>query len=276
MKPILDSLLDVITKPIINILEEQYNKTFDNIDKLKKKGVELEGVDKSELEEAKNKAIEELKKKTMAQLKKFGSAASLLADGTISLVSRIAGSVAGIISVTPVGPGISPNLLLPLLQQLKGEGDNLSKVFDDTKAAWDELGLEDKLKAGELGEGAEGIITGVKTTIDGIFTTAKFACMAVGSSCDGEIATMPSPEAPQAEEYKASNCENYEADDEHRGFQPGTDIPWPEDRKYCKKFEALIKKSVSDFQDTPEKTAQEQYDEWLEGTTCNDCKFFKK
>lgn len=248
MEPILDNLLDVITKPTINILEEKYTKTFDNIDKLKEKGVELEGVDKSKLEESKNKAIKELKKKTMAQLKKFGSSASLLADGTISLVSRIAGSAAGIISITPVGPGISPNLLMPLLQQLKGEGDNLSKVFDDTKSAWDELGLEDKLESGEITGEAASIVSRAMGVLNGIYTTAKVAIMAVGSSCDGKIIdSLPSPDLPiNPPEYKPTDCDNY----------AGT------------------------AQSTEQRTAENctAYEELLEGKerSCNNCKKFKK
>ena len=273
IQPILDKLLEIITKPIIDIMDKTFGDAIKKIEELKEKGVELkENANIEKLKEQQQKAKEELIKKTQARLKKFGSAMSLLIDGVKSLSVRLATIPAAIISATPVGPGVSPNLVLPLLQQLKGEGDNLSKVYDDAKAAWDELGLEDM----DLGEEEKGYVAGVLATITAAFGIAKTACMLVGSGVDGIEAALPEIEIPiDIPEYKASDCANYISS----GSEPEKEC------KYCTKFSPTSPdKSIYDFQDTPEKTAQEQYDEWYEAWveenrdsfTCNDCKFFKK
>jgi len=271
LKTAVDALKPKLMEAIGNIASPK----LEDLEKLKESGV-ISEEELNEIIKTKEEQIKTAVDGAIRKLNELGSAYSLLAIGTVSLVTRIAGSVAGIISITPVGPGISPNLLLPLLQQLKGEGDNLSKVFDEVNTKLEETKpFLDYLKNPETGE-ENPAVSAIITTITGTLATTKIACLAVGSPCDGEDAEMPNPDTPQAEEYKASDCENYEADDEHTGTNPETQEPWPEERKYCKKFEALITKSIDDFQDTPEKTAQEQYDEWLAGTTCNDCKFFKK
>lgn len=273
MQPILNKLLEIITKPIIDIMDKTFGDAIKKIEELKEKGVELkENANIEKLKEQQQKAKEELIKKTQARLKKFGSAMSLLIDGVKSLSVRLATIPAAIISATPVGPGVSPNLVLPLLQQLKGEGDNLSKVYDDAKAAWDELGLEDM----DLGEEEKGYVAGVLATITAAFGIAKTACMLVGSGVDGIEATLPEIEIPiDTPEYKASDCVNY--------ISSGSESE--KECKYCTKFSPTSPdKSIYDFQDTPEKTAQEQYDEWYaewveenrDSFTCNDCKFFKK
>lgn len=272
MQPILNKLLEIITKPIIDTMNNTFGEAIKKIEELKEKGVELkENANIEKLKEQQQKAKEELIKKTQARLKKFGSAMSLLIDGVKSLSIRLATIPAAIISATPVGPGVSPNLVLPLLQQLKGEGDNLSKVYDDAKAAWDELGLEDM----DLGE-ENGYVAEVLATITTAFGIAKTACMLVGSGVDGIEAVMPEIEIPiDIPEYKASDCANYASS----GSESEKEC------KYCTKFSPTSPdKSIYDFQDTPEKTAQEQYDEWFsawieenrDSFTCNDCKFFKK
>ena len=298
MQPILNKLLEIITKPIIDIMDKTFGDAIKKIEELKEKGVELkENANIEKLKEQQQKAKEELIKKTQARLKKFGSAMSLLIDGVKSLSVRLATIPAAIISATPVGPGVSPNLVLPLLQQLKGEGDNLSKVYidvpykivdrrdgdiaecyaDPTKAKellnWEaKLGLEDM----DLGEEEKGYVAGVLATITAAFGIAKTACMLVGSGVDGIEATLPEIEIPiDTPEYKASDCVNY--------ISSGSESE--KECKYCTKFSPTSPdKSIYDFQDTPEKTAQEQYDEWYaewveenrDSFTCNDCKFFKK
>ena len=204
IKELTDKIKDVILTPVIGQINKKYEDAIKGVERAKKLGVDLgEEVSKEKLESGQQEAIEEITKVYDRSLKKFGSAMTLLVDGTVSLVSRIAGSAAGIISTTPVVPGVSPNLLMPLLQQLKGEGDNLSKVFDDAKVAWDELGI-DKLPESSA-------ITSIKTAINGMFSTAKGFIMAVGSNCDGEESGgLPTPSIPiEVPELDPKECDNY-------------------------------------------------------------------
>ena len=50
---------------------------------------------------------------------------------------------------------------------------------------------------------------------------------------------------------------------------------YPKSPEYCLGFDPVM--SLEDFKDTEEKTAQEQYDEWLlENRKCSCCKNYKK
>ena len=204
MQSITNQIKEVVVKPILDQVTEKYRTAIERVEDIKSKGIDLgEEVSKEKLQSKLNDATKEITEAYDRSLKKFGSAMSLLADGTVSLISRIAGSAAGIISTTPVGPGVSPNLLMPLLQQLKGEGDNLSKVFDDAKVAWDELGI-DKLPGSSA-------IDAIKSGVNTIFTTAKSIIMAVGSNCDGESSSgIPTPSIPiEVPELDPNDCKNY-------------------------------------------------------------------
>jgi len=272
---LLDGFLKSAAEEVTKKLAENLIPDFSNIDvsNLPKRSKGL--IEKAN--EDRKKQIEQMvngmKDKVDTNFKKLNTNVNLLFNCATQLVPRMAGYITDMIGTCAVGPTININKIPTIIGQLKNDSEVLGKAYDDTETSLKEalMGLDPSQLGGNVGN----LVNIITTTLSSVAPLlAIFGISRGGINAEGNEPEITPPIEPP--EFIASDCENYEADDEHQGFQPGTDIPWPEDRKYCKKFEAIFGKTIDDFQDTPEKTAQEQYDEWLEGTTCNDCKFFKK
>lgn len=154
----------------------------------------------------------------------LGTSCGLLVTTTAQFAARIAMIPPAIISVTPLGPGVSPQLVPPMLQQLKAEGDQLSKVYDDCNSKMTKLGLKTLMRKLPL----IGSVTSVIDTAMGIaeafipltgsFVTIVTTKVVEGISGEiedlvedvsdkvGEIANIVSPIDIN---YSASNCSSF-------------------------------------------------------------------
>ena len=231
---------------------------------------------------------QQLQEKVTENYKKFNTNLGLLTTCVIQLIPRMAGYITDMIGSCAVGPTVNINKIPTIIQQLQSEAQVLAKAYDDVETSFKDLvmGLnpekDDELKNGPVGK----LIALVSTALG----TAASILAIFGISRGGQEAKELEIESPvEPEEYLASDCSEYIADEEHSGFEPGTNPPtlWEPKCEYCTKFVPMVpEKFVFEFSDDPEtgKTAQEQYDEWYASWleekrstfTCNDCKFYKK
>lgn len=235
-------------------------------EKMKKKREEA----KKSMTEGINKAVEDQKnaiknavsnniqgfKEIKSDLTDLGTCAGLLTVGSAEFATRIALVPPAIISATPMGPGVSAQLVPPLIKSLKGEGDNLSKVYDDCSSKMDKLGLNDVLSesssrsASKFGIDISPIST-ILSVVGGAMSLAKPLILMVGSSVGGESGTPPEVEPPISIEYNAEDCSNFIY------ITPPIDPETPGDisPENCNKF-------------TPMTEGSER--------KCDNCKFFSK
>lgn len=164
---------------------------------------------KEKAKEAKNKAIADAKKagsefleNIKSDLSDLGVGLGLLTIGSASFATRIALVPPAIISATPMGPGVSANLIPPMLQQLKAEGDSLSKVYDDCSSKMNKLQLV-ALSASCPTVGS------IVSTATSIMDTSKVLISAVGSSVGGISGSIPDIEPPISISYEAKDCTNF-------------------------------------------------------------------
>lgn len=97
----------------------------------------IEGLTQDYILQAQQK-LDEVK----SDISELGTSCGLLTTSTATFASRIAMIPPAIISATPLGPGVSANMIAPMLQQLKSDGDNLSKVYDTCNSKISKLGLK--------------------------------------------------------------------------------------------------------------------------------------
>ena len=217
------------------------------------------------IEEKKSELAEKMKSgmgSSMAtSISKLASKLVLLTTGAVDFATRLLSIPLAIIGMGTTGPTISVNLILPLLKQLQGEARNLSSVYDDVDSSRKALQLE------ELGE-SNGVIKGVNDAIEAELKLVKYMVLLVGVRCGGEDAEEPEVNSPMS--VDASECTNYRTDEEHMDTET-----YPKSAEYCLGFDPVM--TVDSFKDNEEKTAQEQYDEWLqENRKCSCCKNYKK
>jgi hypothetical protein len=164
---------------------------------------------KNKAKEAKDKAIADAKKagseyleSIKCDLRELGSGLGLLSVGTAQFSARIAMVPPAIISTTPMGPGVSANLIPPLLQQLKAEGDNLSKVYDD---------CDNKMSKLQLVAMAASIpsVASIVSTAQTVMGVAKGLITLVGASVGGASGAIPDIEPPISISYEAKDCSNF-------------------------------------------------------------------
>lgn len=157
-------------------------------------------------------ALNEIK----ADLKDLGISAGLLTVGTLDFAARIALVPMAIISTTPMGPGVSTNLISPLLKSLKGEGDNLSKVYDECSNKMTKLGLDNlsSVKVRSIFPIDLGPLTSVVGIVTAAQSTAKPLILMVGSSVAGETGSLPDVKPPIEVELSAKDCLSFSYIDE--------------------------------------------------------------
>lgn len=258
---VLEDAIGGIIKPLAEeITKLQVDGLLDELSPEFMDGVDLE----AKRQELIEKAGDSMTKALEPGIKTLVSKAKLLATGTKDLVTRILSIPMAIISATPTGPGISINLILPLVKQLQGEARNLAQVYDELDSSLESLRIK------ELSE-TNKAIGGAYTTIKIEMGVASALCAAVGVPC-GENQEVEEPEVNSPMSAEAKDCKNYTPDSGHTNTNT-----YPKSPEYCTNFEGIM--SLNDFKDNKAlgKTAQQQYNEWLlENRKCACCKNFKK
>lgn len=218
------------------------------------------------VEEQCKQALEEVK----ADLSDLGTAAGLLLTGTAEFLSRIAMVPPAIISATPMGPGVSANLVPPMLKDLMAEGNQLSKQYDDCTSKMSKLGLERLSSIGRSRAASDllsnpdlkadfSVISQVTPIITSAMSTAMPFILAVGASVGGSSGSEPEVEAPISIDYKATDCSNFA----YINAPSTPDDPGDISVGNCLNFLAMIEKENEDGTDATEKS-------------CNNCKNYLK
>lgn len=258
---VLEDAIGGIIKPLAEeITKLQVNGMIDELNPDFMEGVDLEAKKQELIEKYEDSMVEALG----PGIKALVSKAKLLAMGTKDFVTRLLSIPMAIISATPTGPGVSINLILPLIKQLQGEARNLAQVYDELDSALESLRVK------ELSE-TNAAINAAYTTIKIEMGVAATLCAAVGVPC-GDEQNVEEPEVNSPMSAEAKDCDNYSPDSSHTNTST-----YPKNPEYCTRFEGIM--SLSDFKEnkTLGKTAQQQYDEWLlENRKCSSCKNFKK
>lgn len=135
---------------------------------------------------------------TKSDLKEYGTSLGLLTVGTAQFASRIAMVPPAIISATPVGPGVSASMIPPMLQDLKAEGDQLSKHYDDVECKRKKLNLDLLSYIPTVG--------GILSITDSTLALAKPLILMVGASVGKESGSLPEVDPPISIEYSADEC----------------------------------------------------------------------
>jgi len=196
----------------------------------------------AEMKSTMKKVEEQIEKEAK---KKFGNLKTnvvLLFNNSSAFVSRIALIAPAIISTTPVGPGVSANMIPAMVEQLKSDGENLGKAYDDTENALDDL----KTMCDGVG-GVEAIDT-LNNAVSILLGVVAPLLAMVGISRGGQEASEPSVEPPINIENKPTDCDNYEG--EYKSYN--TQLRTAEN---CTAYEELLEGK---------------------GRSCNNCKKFKK
>lgn len=258
MENLLSSLTDKVTEAIVKKQYEDALPEFEDESDM----IEDEEC-KKEYKEAFDKAKEDMKKRGEDMLNEaneaagayirqlrsdfndLGTSLGYLSIGTAMFSARIAMVPPAIISATPMGPGVSAQLVPPLLQQLKAEGDNLSRVYDDCNSKINKLGLRAIASAVP-------IVGSVLSIADTVFGVAIPLITMVGSSVAGASGNIPNIEPPITISYDPKKCTNFSyivppSDPELEGDISATN---------CSKFTPMTD------QDTK--------------ISCNNCKYFNK
>lgn len=235
MKNLLSSLSSKVAKEII---KKKYQDSLPDFKDESEKIKNLKAREK--YKEALNNAKEDMKKRgedmldpmnenlggavrqIESDINELGIDLGHLTIGTAMFSSRVAMVPPALISVTPMGPGVSAQLAPPLIQQLKAEGDNLSAVYDRVDTKVNKLGLKSMI----------GSVPGVSEIMGIVNTTqsvAKPFIALVGADVGDLAGNIPTPELPipvpeldavtcskfspkdlDISNITASNCENFD------------------------------------------------------------------
>lgn len=232
-------------------IEEQREKAKEETKELANKAEEEAEAAIKDAASRGKQAIDELK----GDLLDLGIAAGMLIVATADFMVRIALIPVAIISATPMGPGVSSQLIPALLKQLKAEGDNLSKIYDECDNKISKLGLNDIVDKNSSRISVPidlGPINSVLSIVKGAQSTAKPLILAVGASVGDIAGSIPDIEPPISFNYSAKDCTNF-------SYIVPPSIPEEEgdiSPENCSKFEAM-----SDQDST---------------VSCNNCKHFNK
>lgn len=239
--------------------EEYQQKMKEKRDKAKEEAKELVNNAEKEAEAAIKDAASRGKQameEIMGDLSDLGIYSGMLIVATADFLVRIALVPVAIISATPLGPGIASQMIPTLLKQLKAEGDNLSKIYDECSNKMSKLGLEDIVESSSKTRASVPIdispINSVLSIVKGAQSTAKPLILAVGASVGGDTGTTPDVEPPITIDYSAKDCTNF-------SYIVPPSIPEEEgdiSPENCSRFEAM-----SDQDST---------------VSCNNCKHFNK
>lgn len=193
-------------------------------------------------------AVQEIKH----DLDDLGTSAGLLIVGTAEFLSRVAMIPPAIISTTPVGPGVSPQLMPPMIKDLKAEGDNLSKIYDNCSSIMNKLGLENLENSLSSEERIDfGPVSSVVKVVKSAMSTAKPFILAVGASVGDESGSEPEVDPPIEISYNARDCSNF-----NYIVQPGEGQEGDISPSNCSRFEVL--------------------NEGNSDSSCDNCKHFNK
>lgn len=216
MKNLLSSVIDKAAEEIIS---KQYKDALpeftDESDKIKDPEC------RKEYKEAFDKAKEDMEKRgqemldsanervgaTIRQVKTdlrdLGTSLGYLSVGTAQFAARIAMVPPAIISVVPLGIGVSAQLVPPLLQQLKAEGDNLSAVYDEVNSKIEKLGLKALV-------GSIPVVGSIMSIVDTTQAIAKPLISLVGADVSDIVGSLPEVDLPiPVPELSASSCTNF-------------------------------------------------------------------
>lgn len=194
-------------------IQDKVNATIGNA------ATKIEGLTNEAVQQAQQK-IEEIKSDIMD----LGTSCGHLITSTAQFAARIAMIPPSIIVATPMGPGVAANLIPPMLQQIKCDGDNLSKTYDRCNCLINKLGLKILMRNIPIIGSVMGVIdtamgiaesfiplTGSPVTI----ITTKIVESATGAVEDiaeealdkvGQIANI---ESPISFNYSASDCSSF-------------------------------------------------------------------
>lgn len=200
--------------------KEKYKKALDNAkEDMKKRGEEMLDRANEKLGQMYNQMIEDFNE--------LGTDLGHLSVGTAMFTSRVAMVPPALISVTPMGPGVSAQLAPPMLQQLKAEGDSLSAVYDRVDAKVSKLGLKGLVNSIP-------IVGSVMTIVETTQAVAKPLITIVGANVGDIIEDLPVPEIEipiPIPDLSAASCSNFSPKD----LNDLTNVS----ASNCKKFVAL-------------------------------------
>ena len=245
----MEDLLNAIIEPLSGILTQR---------NLPKKIDLLE-------ESAKKEMIEKITSGYAAGLegniKDLASKLRLLIEGSADFTTRLLSVPMAIMSVTPVGPGVSPNLILPLIMELRGEAKNLAAIYDEAETALDAVVPDDT---------GNQTIDNSKKGIKTLMKSAAVLCALVGVKCGKEEAKDTSAYEKSPMSTEAKDCEKYTPDSSHTNTST-----YPANPEYCTRFEGMM--SLDDFVTDDIGTKEDKYNDWLQkNRKCSSCKNFKK
>ena len=176
-------------------MKEKFNKAKEEAKEKAKEAVKNAG---NKAKEAGSRLLNQVKE----DFNKLGTDLGILTVGSAQFAARIAMVPPAIISATPMGPGVAAQMVPPMLQQLKAEGDSLSKVYDDCQSTIK------KYKLNEIGSVIP-IVGQVMSIADTIFATAIPLITMVGSSVAGSVGSLPDVKPPITITYNAKDCTNF-------------------------------------------------------------------
>lgn len=203
-----------------NLSEEEKEKKKPLIDNLKSSIKDAVNKQKESIKNAAKDNISGMNE-IKADLNNLGTSAGLLTVGSAEFAMRAGMVPVAIISTTPVGPGVSTNMITPMMKDLKGEGDNLSKVYDDCENGMNKLGIQEIVNSGESVPGVDlSPVSSVYSIVTGAMSTAKPMILAVGSDVGGEIGNIPDIKPPIDVELSAQDCSQFSPKLPNDGISP--------------------------------------------------------
>lgn len=179
----------------------------------------IEGLTNEAVQQAQQK-IEEVKSDIMD----LGTSCGHLITSTAQFAARIAMIPPGIIVTTPMGPGVATNLIPPMLQQIKCDGDNLSKTYDRCNCLINKLGLRILMRNIPIIGSVMGVIdtamgiaesfiplTGSPVTIitTKIVESASGAIEDIAEEALDKVGQIANIEPPISFNYSASGCSSF-------------------------------------------------------------------
>lgn len=183
-------------------VKKKYKETLNNArEDMKKRGEEM--LDKA------NEKLGQMYIQMIEDFNELGTDLGHLSVGTAMFTSRVAMVPPALISVTPMGPGVSAQLAPPMLQQLKAEGDNLSAVYDRIDARVSKLGLKGLVNSVP-------IIGSVMSIVETTQAVAKPLITIVGANVGDIVGDIPMPEIEMPipiPDLSAANCSNFSPKD---------------------------------------------------------------
>lgn len=194
-------------------VKDKVNATIGNA------AAKIEGLTNEAVQQAQQK-IEEVKSDIMD----LGTSCGHLITSTAQFAARIAMIPPAIIVATPMGPGVATNLIPPMLQQIKCDGDNLSKTYDRCNCLINKLGLKILMRNIPIIGSVMGVIdtamgiaesfiplTGSPVTIitTKIVESASGAIEDIAEEALDKVGQIANIESPISFNYSASGCSSF-------------------------------------------------------------------